>query len=404
MTLSRQIPRERYAKLVASRLRRRDALPLLALLSVFAGACTLRALPKSTEQDCRSPSTSTFWTCLSRIPRPDRSETAFVSTLRAGSPIRKMSDQLLESSCTGPFPEDVYSELHEKMPAGRAPLHALFAGPQQESGPIVILVHGIFDSKFTKYIQVTADLLRDQGFGVLLPDMRWHGCLLDKEWLPTLGIEEGRDLVAWARFLKADYRKGKYRDSAVGLVGFSLGGLSVLHSLGSAEGPNAFQAGGVVFCPASGLPYTMSGLDAPAFVADRGLAGLFRSAFRHYLRQRLKTLSVPPDNRRLFAAFLDWLARQPPFGPDGTAEDLLSKADPAPIAAKTRRPTLILTTSNDPIISIVGSYDLERAAEGNPYLHVVRTQFGGHIGQIGLWPRWFADTLTTFFRYSSDIP
>jgi predicted alpha/beta-fold hydrolase len=82
----------------------------------------------------------------------------------------------------------------------------------------------------------------------------------------------------------------------------------------------------------------------------------------------------------------------------------LEEADPAPIAAKTRRPTLVLTTSNDPIISIVGSSDLERAATQNPYLHVTRTPEGGHIGQIGLWPEWFASTLSTFFRYSPAIP
>lgn len=268
----------------------------------------------------------------------------------------------------------------------------------------MIVVHGIFDSKYTKYVQITADLLHRQGFGVLAPDMRWHGCLLEKGWLPTLGIKEGEDLVEWARFLRNDLDEGQYRDSPVGLIGFSLGGLSVLHALKGEEGGEAFQAGGVAVCPASGLPFTMDGLDAPAFPSDRGLTGLFRGAFRHYLKLRLRTLAVKPEKRRLFAGFLDWLVTQPPFGSAWTTEKLLEKADPAPIAAKTRRPALVLTTSNDPIISIVGSSELERAATQNAYLHVVRTPQGGHIGQIGLWPQWFGATLSTFFRYSPGVP
>lgn len=326
------------------------------------------------------------------------SETAFVSTLRASSAVRKLSDQKFPGSCEGKVPEGL-SLVDGELPAGRAPLHALFVPPREKDGPIVIVVHGIFDSKFTKYIQITADLLRRQGFGVLAPDMRWHGCLLEERWLPTLGIEEGKDLVEWAGFLKRDHPR-----SPVGLVGFSLGGLSVLHALGQPEAREAFQAGGVAICPASGLAFTMEGLDAPAFLADRGFTGIFHSAFRHYLRQRLNALKAGPDNKGLFAAFLDWLVTRPPFGPGWTTRRLLEEADPAPIAAKTRRPTLVLTASNDPIISIVGSSELERAATSNPYLHVLSTPQGGHIGQIGLWPQWFGDTLSTFFRHSPAIP
>ena len=362
-------------------------------------SCTIHRLPDVQASECSTPQAAALWNCLDLIPRrPERSESAFVSTLRAGSPVRKMSDQKLPCSCKGKVPEG-FSRLDAESPGGRAPLHALFTPPHEKSGPIVIVVHGIFDSKFTKYIEVTAELLRRQGFGVLAPDMRWHGCLLGKEWLPTLGIEEGKDLVEWARFLKRDYPS-----SPVGLVGFSLGGLSVLHALGSAEGHDAFEAGGIAVCPASGLPFTMRGLDDFAYLADRGLNGVFRAAFRHYLKQRLKTLEVKPEKSRLFAAFLDWLVGQPPFGSGWTTRRLLEEADPAPIAMKTRRPTLVLTTSNDPIISIVGSSELERAATDNAYLHVVRTPQGGHIGQIGLWPQWFGDTLSTFFRYSPDVP
>ncbi len=284
------------------------------------------------------------------------------------------------------------------MPPGRAPLRALFA-PPGESSTIVIVVHGIFDSKFTKYVTVTADFLRRQGFGVLAPDMRWHGCLLAPEWLPTLGIEEGQDLVEWARFLKA-----KYPDSRIGLVGFSLGGLSVLHALGNEDWPTVFEAGGVVFCPASGLPDTLGDLDSPAPLVDYGLNGLFRTAFHGYLRTRTRRLPAPADRICLFRDFLNWLAGQPVFGSGSTAESILRKADPAPIVSRIKRPTLVLATSNDPIISRVGTSGLRTAATANPRVYVLETPRGGHIGQIGIWPEWTASLLATFFRYSPGVP
>ncbi|MDQ5873171.1 MAG: alpha/beta fold hydrolase, partial [Acidobacteriota bacterium] len=173
-----------------------------------------------------------------------------------------MSDQKRKCSCEGSAPT-YFRELDVPMTGKRAPLRALFVPPRERGGTIVIVVHGIFDSKYTKYIQVTADFLHRQGFGVLAPDMRWHGCLLEKEWLPTLGIQEGKDLVEWAGHLKREQP-----DSPIGLVGFSLGGLSVLHALGNDAGGNAFLAGGIAVCPAAGLPFTMEGLDAPAPLAD----------------------------------------------------------------------------------------------------------------------------------------
>jgi predicted alpha/beta-fold hydrolase len=362
-------------------------------------ACTLRPVSLVAVPDCHAPDAKAFFACVSRIPRPQSEESAFASTLRAANPMRKRRDQRLPSACEGAVPEGFKRIERRDVPPGRAPLHALFSPPKERQA-IVIVVHGMFDSKFTKYVGITADLLRHQGFGILVPDMRWHGCLLDNEWLPTLGLEEGRDLVAWATLLRQDE---KYAESRIGLVGFSLGGLSVLHALGSNEGPQVFQAGGVVVCPASGLGDTVEGLDSAAPLVDLGLTGLFRAAFRHYLRMRVNTLAIPMQGAR-FSDFLSWRVRLPPFGSGWTSERLLLEADPRSIVSGLKRPTLVLATSNDPIVPEIGYRELKLAGSANPYLYVLETRKGGHIGQIGLWPEWTATTLATFFRYSADVP
>jgi predicted alpha/beta-fold hydrolase len=95
------------------------------------------------------------------------------------------------------------------------------------------------------------------------------------------------------------------------------------------------------------------------------------------------------------------VAELPQLGP--TPAELLERADPSPSVASTPRPLLILVTANDPIIPVSSISELGRAAEGNPRAHVIETPFGGHIGQPGSSPEWFASVLTAFFRYAPSV-
>ena len=102
-----------------------------------------------------------------------------------------------------------------------------------------------------------------------------------------------------------------------------------------------------------------------------------------------------------FADMVELLvSEQPLLGP--TPEEFLDRADPSSSVAAARRPLLILVTDNDPIIPVSSVGQLDRAADGNPFVHVIETPFGGHIGQPGHSPQWFATILATFFRYSSS--
>ena len=284
------------------------------------------------------------------------------------------------------------------MGAGRAPLIAYLAPPPSDAKPIVLVVHGMFDSKNTNYVRITGEMLREEGFGVAIPDMRWHGCLLDQKWLPTLGIEEGPDLIAWA-----DWLKRKYPGHPIGLVGFSLGGLSVLHAIGDARQPDAFQAGAIVVTPAAALPAAVAHLDSTQYFADAGFSAIFTPLFRDYLEGRMKNAGIPKEKGPPFARFLRWLAQELP-GVASSAEALLARADPAPDAARCARPLLILETANDPIIPAAAPESLRLAASGNAFAHLIETPYGGHIGQPGWSPEWFAAVIAAFFRYSPEVP
>ncbi|MFY9552739.1 MAG: alpha/beta fold hydrolase [Thermoanaerobaculia bacterium] len=365
---------------------------VLTLGATLLTGCTLHRLPTPAVPSCAPTTTASLWECIESIPREDRPESGFQSTVRISDAGRKRRDQTYPSACEGPTPAGFVLE-RIGMEAGRAPLVGFIAPPLDGSTPIVLVVHGLFDSKNTKYVQVTGDLMRSQGFGVVIPDMRGHGCLLSRQWLPTLGIEEGPDLLAWGRWLAK-----KYPGHPIGLVGFSLGGLSALHAIGQPEAESVFTAGAVAVCPAADLPRVVQHLDAKLFFSDSGYTVFFRKGFRSYVRKRAKGLRTESDGS--FAGSLKAVvAARPELGP--TPEEFLARADPAPSVASSRRPLLILVTSNDPILPISSVADLGRAAEGNRFAHLIETPFGGHIGQPGSSPHWFATVLATFFRYAA---
>jgi predicted alpha/beta-fold hydrolase len=372
----------------------RSLFPGLLASTLLAG-CSLHRLPDPKTPDCAPASSRALWQCIDGIPRQDRPESAFTSTFRVSDVSRKEKDQTVPSACEGPTPAGFALERLE-MPPGRAPLVAFVAPPSGDSTPIVFVVHGMFDSKNTRYAQVTGELLRRQGFGVVIPDMRFHGCLLSKQWLPTLGIEEGTDLAAWAARIAGDYP-----GHPIGLVGFSMGALSVLHAMGEKEAAEVFRAGAVAVCPAADLPRAVRYLDAKVFFADSGFTASMRKGFRSYLRKRSKELGVDSDG-----TFQDVLRRvaaaSPALGPE--PEQLLRRADPSSAVAASPRPVLILVTSNDPIIPASSIGALERAGSDNPRVHVIETPYGGHIGQPGTSPDWYAAVVSAFFRYSAEIP
>src|SRR5262245_32474737 len=75
--------------------RLRSALPLVSLL---IGGCTLHSLPKPAVPDCTPRTPSALWECIDAIPREDRSESAFTSTLRVANPTRKAKDKELSTA------------------------------------------------------------------------------------------------------------------------------------------------------------------------------------------------------------------------------------------------------------------------------------------------------------------
>lgn len=358
-----------------------------------------------------SLSVDRFWELVTSI-KPGRSgergESAFRSTMRVarGDLARKYADQFPSRAgrtLNGRAGDDVeHAAGFSRVVAddtGGAPLRG-FLHPPLAGHPIVLLVHGLFDSKESRYMRIVAGSFAAGGFGVLVPDMRWHGELLSSDWPATLGIVEAADLMAWGAWVARDY------PSPIGLVGFSLGALDVIHALARSEASELFRAGGIVFSPPANLERTRRLLDVPASFFELGMESFLVGFFQRSLAQRIGDLR-PADGPAprasspgLFTRFLEWLApRMSLEGPD----ELLRLADPKAKLAACRRPLLIVADANDPIYRSPTAPELAAASAGSDWVRAIETPSGGHIGQIGCYPEWCAGLFGRFFSLSHAV-
>jgi predicted alpha/beta-fold hydrolase len=368
----------------------RAAATAAALL--FSACAGLRPLPRAMTS-CNATTTDALWKCVAE-PDPRPRESAFRSTARLanGDLTRRLLLNQFPSLACNTAPWRGFKSI--VVSAGAAPLNG-FVHEGDPAKAVVIVVHGIFDSSTNRYIRYTASMLAEDGFTVVVPDMRWHGCQLARPALATAGIDESADLVSWAAELRMRYHR------PVGLLGFSLGALDVINA---AERSSVFAAGVVAVSPPGSLSRVMARLDAPPGFRDIGLNKFFLIYFRTVLRVRNRRLGVPFWAPAPFHSYLDHVARihGPPF--PATAEELMADVDPPAQLRNVTHPLLILAAKNDPVMTAISSDALVAAADGIKIVRVIVTTEGGHTGIIGRDPQWFSDAMSTFFENARKVP
>jgi predicted alpha/beta-fold hydrolase len=370
-------------------MRGRRALVVLLFLS---GGCALKPLPHPDPQPCAITHPTDVWSCIG-LPDDRHRESGVTSTSRVATDFRlRQANQHSATSCdlksrAGFEHIDLQVEGHERLSA--------FFHEGSPGMPIIFVIHGMFDSNANQYVMVTANALaRDEegkSFGVVVPDMRWHGCLLNKTTLATLGIEEGEDLRAWGRLMQQRYGR------PLGLIGFSLGGLDVIHAL-AADKTGVFASGGIAVSPPADLQSMIALLDEPPSFFRHPLVYPFRRTFRDFLHTRLRELGVDEDQRP-FDSYLRYLVAHPPSNRIPTDVDqLVSAGETSTRLIDVRVPLLIITSASDPILGDAPVKAL-LAAIKSPSVKVIETRDGGHIGQLERYRQWMSDTFHRFFTF-----
>lgn len=354
---------------------RRMRLVFLALIVLTTACRTLGPLPPPESTAC--PPGVDVWTCIGEPDDEDR-ESGFTSTMRIAKTdtFLRFANQYKSCACDR-SPRKGFTRIEWPAERGRAPLMGYFheGAPGQ---PIIIVVHGLYDSNASKYIRVTADALATQSYGVLVPDMRWHGCLLNDDYLSTLGLEESHDLLHWAEVLHGRYGR------PVGAVGYSLGALDVVLAMAKDQA-NVLDRGAIAISPPANLAAVSERLDREPSLSRDGRASLLLSYFRRFIRTRLREMHVKPTA----TPFSQYLAV-------ASERDLLAAAEPSSRLKEVRGRLLIVTSSDDPVLGSSPTEAFLRAPKG-PQVRVIATRDGGHIGHVGRYPRWISNTVARFF-------
>jgi predicted alpha/beta-fold hydrolase len=237
------------------------------------------------------------------------------------------------------------------------------------------VLHGLEGSSASGYVRQTLHEARALGWGAVA--MNFRSCSGE----PNLALRSYCSGETADPLLVARHIHSRVQGPLVA-VGFSLGANALLKLLAETA-----DAAPVVAAAAVSAPFDLLAC-AQALDEPWGRCGVYR---RHFLlslkRKALDKLAMHPghglDTERIRRARklqdFDDAFTGPSNGYRG-ALDYYQRCSCGPRLQEVRRPTLLLNAEDDPMIP---GTSLPAASSENPFLHVVRTSHGGHVGFLG---------------------
>ncbi len=273
--------------------------------------------------------------------------------------------------------------------------------------PIVMVVHGMFDSHTARYVVELSEGLRRWGFHVLALDMRGHGQRLGVGPPPSMGLYEGRDLLAAAKMLT------RQESVSVGILGLSYGGQCAVRAAHEATlaGEEEVLRGGVLSVGAPlNTTRAVGHLDDPSELPrgssflQRRIAGQISAVVRRQLRLRGRQQSSNPTASESFAGYIREVVL--PAYPDtpplvGSFLGEARSTQPG-VLDKLAVPTLLVHSADDPLVSISHLDDATELARDNPLVGTLRLSGGGHCGLLYADLEGTTELLSTWFGRLRD--
>ena len=264
------------------------------------------------------------------------------------------------------------------------------------SKTLVILIHGLEGSSQSKYILAATKEFNNEGLDTVAFNLR--GCSgEDNLLLQTYHSGKTEDVHFVINHLLENY---SYDDIVI--VGYSLGGNLTLKYMG--EYANT-QSSKIKCAVAVSVPIDLasSGKEMSALKNK-----LYMDEFLKTLRKKvlLKAKNFPEfhlDKDQLLKAKVfrdfDALYTAPVFGFSGP-EEYWEKASSKPYLSKIEKPTILITSQDDPFLP-AACYPIQEAnASKNFYLEI--TKYGGHVGFISSFlpqeNRWLENRMLNFIK------
>jgi predicted alpha/beta-fold hydrolase len=273
--------------------------------------------------------------------------------------------------------------------------------------PVVIVVHGLYDSHTSRYVVEFSEVLRRWGFHVVALDMRDHGRLRGRPPVSSLGVAEGRDLFAAARALSAA------EGVSVGILGISFGGqcaVRAAHEATQAGTPEVLRGGVLALSAPLDVPEAVAALDDPtrlprprglkAWLIDREL----RSVFVRHLRLRIAEHGPFESPCRDYRDYIREVLLPAEAHPPPSLEAWLEQASCArtEVLGAVAVPVGIVHAVDDMLVPVHHLRAAREAAAGNPFVATFELPAGGHAGFAVLDPAGTMSLLATFFGRLRD--
>lgn len=262
--------------------------------------------------------------------------------------------------------------------------------------PTVLMLHGLEGSARSSYIRGLAHALSEKGWGAVVMEFRSCGGEINRA-CRLYHSGETTDLA-----FTVDELDRRWPGRRLYLAGFSLGGNVIAKWLGDLGDAVPPQVAGAAVVSA---PFDLA---RSADYFEQSLGGLYSRRFLRTLipkavekaRQHPGCMDIDRVRRsRSFEEF-DTYATAPLHG-FRDARDYWERCSSGPVLGRIRRPTLLLSTADDPFNP---PWTLPReTADASPYLHPLFPDTGGHVGFVyGPFPwrarRWAEEQILRFFE------
>ena len=239
---------------------------------------------------------------------------------------------------------------------------------------LVIISHGLESSSHAKYVQGTADHLRQNGFDILA--WNYRGC--SGELNRTIKYYHSGASYDLATVVEHVLESTNYK--AIYLVGFSLGGNLTLKYLGeeSTVLNKKIKAGCVFSTPCY--------LKTASYELASGFNKIYTQNFVSTLRQKVYDKEELLKESGFDTSVVSQLKDLPAFDDFFTAplhgfkdaDDYYEQCSSKYFLKDIKVPTLIVNAANDPFLS-KECYPYEEVKE-NPYVDLEVPEHGGHVG------------------------
>jgi len=245
------------------------------------------------------------------------------------------------------------------------------------NAPVLVISHGLEGSSRASYVRGLASAASRRGFAVAAWNFR--GCSGEpNRLLRQYHSGDTGDLGAIVDRLSAE-DPGR----PIALAGFSLGGNQLVKWLGERgdELPSAVRAAVAISVPFD-LALCAAALDGPGFwrwvYRERFLRRLRRKALRKAADHPGRIDAVAVRRTTTFSDY-DGLVTAPLHGFE-SAEDYWTRSSSAQFVAGVRRPLLLLSSDDDPLVPI-RSLPVHDAGR-NPAVTLEVTSGGGHVAFV----------------------